>query len=121
MRGPDVFFQIVKTCVAGPECEHVRRSGDHAAVVAEASHLMTDPRFVEISGEVAGREAKSVLACRGSDGRFFAAEKIPVILSRPHVGNFHGRDEWIEIESMLDYFEICRRYVLECTELEADQ
>ena len=82
-------------------------------VAAEPTHLKTDKRFVEISGEVAGKEAKSVLACGGSDGRFFSAENIPVMLSRPYVGNLHGRDEWIEIDSMLDYFEICRRYVLE--------
>lgn len=82
-------------------------------VAAEPTHLKTDKRFVEICGEVTGKEAKSVLACGGSDGRFFSAENIPVMLSRPYVGNLHGRDEWIDIDSMLDYFEICHRYVLE--------
>lgn len=82
-------------------------------VAAEATHLKTDQRFVEISGEVAGKQAKTVAACGGSDARFFFAENIPVLLSRPYVGNLHGKDEWIEIDSMLDYFEICRRYVLE--------
>ena len=84
-------------------------------VAAESTHLKTDQRFVEISGEVAGKEAKTVQACGGSDARFFCAEGISVMLSRPYVGNLHGRDEWIEIDSMLDYFEICRRYVLEKT------
>lgn len=82
-------------------------------VSAEATHLKADDRFVAISGEVAGREAKLVRASGGSDARFFCAENIPVMLSRPYVGNLHGHDEWIEIDSMLDYYEICRRYVLE--------
>ncbi|MCP5550350.1 MAG: M20/M25/M40 family metallo-hydrolase [Akkermansiaceae bacterium] len=79
-------------------------------VTAEPTHLSPDPRFIEITGEVAGEEARVVRACGGSDARFFCARGIPVMLSRPLVGNLHGRDEWIEIESMLAYFEICRRY-----------
>ena len=82
-------------------------------VSAEATHLKADDRFVAISGEVAGKSAKLVRASGGSDARFFCAENIPVMLSRPLVGNLHGRDEWIQVDSMLDYFEICRRYVLE--------
>ena len=84
-------------------------------VSAETTHLRADDRFVTISGEVAGKEACHVRASGGSDARFFCAENIPVMLSRPYVGNLHGRDEWIDIDSMLDYFEICRRYVLERT------
>jgi succinyl-diaminopimelate desuccinylase len=44
---------------------------------------------------------------------FLAAEGIPVLLSRPAVGNLHGEDGWIDIESMLDYFKICRKYVVQ--------
>ncbi len=82
-------------------------------VCAEPTHLAPDPRFLRITGEVTGTEAREVRASGGSDGRFFCAQGIPVLLSRPRVGNLHGRDEWIEIESMLDYFEICRRYAIE--------
>lgn len=80
---------------------------------AEPTHLAADPRFVEITGEVAGLPTRLVRACGGSDARYFCARGIPVLLSRPRVGNLHGQDEWIEIESMLTYFEICRRYALE--------
>jgi succinyl-diaminopimelate desuccinylase len=80
-------------------------------VAAEPTHL--DPRslFLEITEEVTGAPARLVKACGGSDGRFFREEGVPVLLSRPRVGNLHGRDEWIEIDSMLSYFEICRRYL----------
>jgi succinyl-diaminopimelate desuccinylase len=82
-------------------------------VVAEPSHLDPDPRFLEIVAEVTGSPARLNQASGGSDGRFFAAVGISVLLSRPQVGNLHGRDEWIEIESMMFYFEICRRYAME--------
>lgn len=82
-------------------------------VSAEPTHLAPDARFLELTSEVTGSPARMVRASGGSDGRFFFARGIPVMLSRPRVGNLHGRDEWIEIGSMLDYFEICRRYALE--------
>lgn len=81
-------------------------------VMAEPTHLAPDDDFVEITGAVTGKSPTLTNACGGSDGRFFFANGIPVMLSRPNVGNLHGHDEWIEIDSMLDYFEICRRYVL---------
>lgn len=85
-------------------------------VAAEPTHLAPDPGFVEMIGEVTGIPARQVRACGGSDGRFFSQRGIPVLLSRPRVGNLHGRNEWIEIDSMLEYFEICRRYALQKAE-----
>ncbi len=82
-------------------------------IAAEPTRLSPDPRFVEITAEVTGLAPRLVRASGGSDARFFSARGIPVILSRPLVGNLHGSEEWIGIDSMLDYFEICRRYVLE--------
>ncbi|MFK5922670.1 MAG: M20/M25/M40 family metallo-hydrolase [Verrucomicrobiota bacterium] len=82
-------------------------------IAAEPSHLAPDKRFVELTTEVTGEEVELIHASGGSDGRFFAQQGIPVILSRPEVGNLHGEDEWIDVDSMLVYFEICDRYILE--------
>ncbi len=78
---------------------------------AEPSHLAPDERFVELTVEVTGKEVDLIRASGASDGRFFAAQGIPVMLSRPEVGNLHGEDEWIDVDSMLVYFEICDRYI----------
>lgn len=78
---------------------------------AEPSHLAPDGRFVELIAEVTGKPVEMIRASGASDGRFFAAQGIPVMLSRPEVGNLHGEDEWIDVESMLVYFEICDRYI----------
>ncbi|MEM1441490.1 MAG: M20/M25/M40 family metallo-hydrolase [Verrucomicrobiota bacterium] len=83
----------------------------HPLVSADPTHLAPDEEFIAATREVAGVEPRIVRACGGSDGRFFFGKGIPVMLSRPRVGNLHGHDEWIEIDSMVDYFEICRRYV----------
>ena len=87
-----------------------------ALVSAEPTHLAPDETFLRMTEEVTGVKPRLVHASAGSDARFFAARGIPVLLSRPKVENLHGRDESIEIESMLSYFEICRRYVLEKSE-----
>lgn len=79
-------------------------------ITAEPTHLDPDPLFVEATREIAG-EANLVKASGGSDSRFLTPHGIPVMLSRPNVGNLHGHDEWIEIDSMLAYFEICCRYL----------
>ncbi len=77
----------------------------------EPTLLEPDPAFLDITREVTGRETRLVRASAGSDARFFCEQGIPVLLSRPYVGNLHGRNEWIDVESMLAYYEICRRYV----------
>jgi len=78
---------------------------------AEPSHLAPDDRFVELTAEVTGKPVDLIQASGGSDGRFFAEQGIPVMLSSPEVGNLHGKDEWIDVESMLVYYEICDRYI----------
>ena len=81
-------------------------------VSAEPTHLAPDMEFLRITESVTGASASLVRSSGGSDGRFFSAVGIPVLISRPKVGNLHGRDEWIDIDSMISYFKICREYVL---------
>jgi len=97
--------RIAETLGSGIDCERL--------VAAEPTQLSPEPEFVRMIAEVTGEPVRLVRACGGSDARFFCEQGIPVMLSRPRVGNLHGRDEWIEIDSMLDYYEICRRYVLD--------
>lgn len=81
-------------------------------VSAEPTHLAPDMEFLRITESVTGEDASLVRSSGGSDGRFFSNVGIPVLISRPRVGNLHGRNEWIEIDSMISYFRICREYIL---------
>ena len=47
----------------------------------------------------------------GSDARFLHPHGIPVLMSRPAVGNLHAPDEWIDIESMVEYYRVCEAYL----------
>lgn len=88
--------------------EHLRVE---TLIGAEPTVLDPDPAYIAITEAVTGRPVRQVKASGGSDARFLCAHGIPVILSRPLVGNLHADDEWIDIESMETYFTICDRYL----------
>ncbi len=75
-------------------------------MTADPTHLSPDPLFVDATAEITGETPKLVKASGGSDSRFLCAHGIPVMLSRPKVGNLHGSNEWIEVASMRAYFKI---------------
>lgn len=80
-------------------------------VGAEATQLDPDPEFLEWTERITGQSARLVKASGGSDARFLCAHDIPVLLSRPLVGNLHAEDEWIDIQSMETYFRICHAFI----------
>lgn len=82
-------------------------------ISAEPSHLDPDPRYIEITEKVTGNPVATVRTSGGSDARFIAAHGIPVLVSRPLVGNLHAEDEWIDVASMTTHFRICEAYVRE--------
>lgn len=79
---------------------------------AGSTHLAPDPLYLQVTEELTGEPVKQVRASGGSDARFIEKHGIPVILSRPLVGNLHGVDEWIDIDSMELYYRICERFIL---------
>jgi succinyl-diaminopimelate desuccinylase len=81
-------------------------------VSAEPTELSPDPLFAEVTEEITGHPVRRVRASGGSDARFLCAHGIPVMLSRPLVGNLHAEDEWIDIASMVRYYEICETYLI---------
>ena len=80
-------------------------------VAAEPTHLDPDPKFAEWTEKLTGQPVAMVNSSGGSDARFLSRHGIPVLLSRPLVGSLHAEDEWIDIESMSTYYEICRAYI----------
>lgn len=81
-------------------------------MAADPTHLSPDPLYVKVTEELTGRPVCFVRASGGSDARFIARHGIPVILTRPLVGNLHGTDEWIDVESMEVYYRICEQFIL---------
>lgn len=80
-------------------------------VSAESTHLSPDTLYREITEKVTGQAARLVRDCGGSDARFLCAHAIPVLMSRPLVGNLHAHDEWIDIDSMVRFYRIMDQYI----------
>ncbi len=86
--------------------------GVEIIISAEPSHLSPDALYQQIIEEVTGTKAAFVLDDAGSDARYFASRGIPVMMSRPLVGNLHAEEEWIDIDSMVLLYKIYERYLL---------
>lgn len=80
-------------------------------IAAEPSRLSPDPAFLDACEAVLGHRPRELREHGGSDARFLARQGIPVIMSRPLCGNLHSRSEWINIDSMISFHEIYRRYL----------
>lgn len=79
---------------------------------AEPTRLSPDPDYAKVTAALTGQEVRQVRDDGGSDARFLAAEGVPVMMSRPLVGDLHSEDEWIDIESMVTLYRIYEQYLL---------
>jgi len=80
-------------------------------LAAEPVLLTPDPIYVAAIESVTGRSVQLVREHGASDARFMSRIGIPVIISRPTVGNLHAEDEWIDMESMVTFYRICDVYL----------
>jgi succinyl-diaminopimelate desuccinylase len=80
-------------------------------VSSEPTELNPDPLWFEVTEEFTGSPARRVRASGGSDARYLCQRGIQTIVARPLVGNLHAADEWIDIASMTDFYQICQRYL----------
>lgn len=53
-----------------------------------------------------------------SDGRYFIAKKIPVILTRPKGGGHHSEKEWVNIQSLQKFYQILKEFVLNLPDIQ---
>lgn len=52
-----------------------------------------------------------------NDSRYLTKYNIPVIVSRPHGGGQHSADEWVDIKSMEDFYQIYSHFIVEAQNL----
>ncbi|MGB7950809.1 MAG: M20 family metallopeptidase [Candidatus Binatia bacterium] len=80
-------------------------------VAAEPTLMSPDPLFLMVTEEITGKPVRLIREHGGSDARFIAQYGIPVMMSRPFVGNLHADDEWVDIASMEALYRIYERYL----------
>ncbi len=78
---------------------------------AEPARLVPDPLYLSASEEITGKPTKQEKEDGGSDARFIGSLNIPVIVTRPIVGELHSTDEWIDINSMETFYQIYELYL----------
>jgi succinyl-diaminopimelate desuccinylase len=78
---------------------------------AEPTKVSPDPLFLAATEEITGKPAKLIREHGGSDARFICRYGIPVIMSRPLVGDLHAENEWIDIASMETLYRIYECYL----------
>ena len=83
----------------------------HKIMSAEPTLLVPDPLYLSVSEEITGKTTKQEKEDGGSDARFIGRLNIPVIVSRPIVGELHSTDEWIDINSMETFYQIYELYL----------
>jgi succinyl-diaminopimelate desuccinylase len=81
-------------------------------VAAEPTDLAPDPLYLKITEEIIGCPVRLIREHGGSDARYIARHGIPVIMTRPYVGNLHAEDEWVEIASMETLYRIYETYIV---------
>ena len=72
-------------------------------------HFMVKP-FLETLKAI-GKEPEFILAQASSDARYFAAKNIPSIISQPRGYGHHSHDEWVDMSSIGEYYEVLREYL----------
>ncbi|MDD5726465.1 MAG: M20/M25/M40 family metallo-hydrolase [Patescibacteria group bacterium] len=58
-----------------------------------------------------GREPEITVDYGSSDARFFSERKIPVIICQPDGDGHHGKNEWVSIKGIQDYYETVIRFL----------
>ncbi|HEX9879860.1 MAG TPA: M20 family metallopeptidase, partial [Candidatus Binatia bacterium] len=89
--------------------------GEHmemeALVSAEPTLLSPDPLYLKVTEEITGQPVRLLREHGGSDARYVARYGIPVIMSRPLIGNLHTDNEWVDVASMETLYRIYERYL----------
>lgn len=80
-------------------------------IQADPTILSPDPLYKQMTEEVTTQAVDLVKDDGGSDARFLASKGIPVMMSRPLVGNLHAEDEWIDIPSMVQFYQIYEKFL----------
>lgn len=111
----DIRFPAPHT-VAEMQAEIARLLGEQmeleVLVAAEPTYLAPDPLYLEVTQEITGQPVRLIREHGGSDARYIAQYGIPVIMTRPYVGNLHAYDEWVDIASMEMLYRIYETYIV---------
>lgn len=107
----DTIKAFVSDCIAtfdGVSVEEIA-SGSVSHVDPDNAYLV---KYLDVLKETVGGEVQCERACGASDGRFFAAKGIPVVMSRGAGGGQHAPDEWASVDGLVKSVGILLQWIL---------
>ncbi|KKT40727.1 hypothetical protein A3K29_00245 [Candidatus Collierbacteria bacterium RIFOXYB2_FULL_46_14] len=75
---------------------------------------INDPEVIKYIGvmeEVFGKKISVKQTYGASDARHFAQTKAPVLMHKPLGGEIHSADEWVDLDSVMTFYEGMRKYL----------
>lgn len=67
--------------------------------------------WIRLAQEKFGIPLQTLVSHGTSDARHFADYRIPVLLTRPKGGGHHGESEWIDVDSLEQFYQILKDWV----------
>ena len=67
-------------------------------------------RMQEVSQIVRQQPIQTVREAGASDAHYFAEEDVPVLMFQPECGEWHGADEWVNLESLATFRTMCTTF-----------
>lgn len=67
--------------------------------------------FLRVIGEAVGKEIEVKSTHGASDARWFASQKVPVLMIKPMGGEIHSDDEWISLESCMKFYKGLEKFI----------
>lgn len=107
-QNPDVIVNEIEQLVKGT-----------VTVLSEGPPVQTNPqdkaiRQLKASAEkVLGRDVLFFGQDGAADTRFYAEHGIPAVEFGPRGANHHGKDEYVEIDSLMEFSAILQHYILQ--------
>jgi succinyl-diaminopimelate desuccinylase len=86
--------------------------------VLSTGEVMSTPKdhpliktFREAAEEVLGEEPSYSRVHGATDGRFFSQKNIPVVITYPVGDNIHGKNEWVDLNSLVKLYNIFEKFL----------
>ncbi len=84
--------------------------------IIQSSHVDSNNKYVRSFLNVAEAQSskpfKESFSHGASDAHYFLEHRIPVILTRPKGDGHHGENEWVDIPSLVRFYEILKEFVI---------
>lgn len=91
-----------------------RTSIEQLTSCSPAATAIDDPIvqvYAKVLGDTQGLTIREGRSTGANDGRFFSACGTPLLITRPISGDQHTSDEWLDLDSLVEFYELYKRLV----------